>query len=197
MSGIGADDTGSSDVGEGPSEATATNEGTAAGTRSERDADFSLLEGTNPRIAALETELADAKDKHLRALADFENYKRRALKERSELIKYQGEQVFADLLEVADGFERALEHEGADPVKVIEGVRLIQKQLLDTFSRWDVRSESSMGQIFDPQKHRALSKAPAPEGTADGAVVGELKKVYRYKDKILRFGEVVVAQREE
>ena len=97
-----------------------------------RDADFSLLnddsdpgsggsDGTDAaRLKQLESELASEREKHLRALADLENYKRSAIKERSQLVKYQGQQVFQDLLEVVDDMERALQF--AEPVSEEAGL---------------------------------------------------------------------------
>jgi len=175
----------------------------------ERDADFSNLaedegalqgeeappltdDGENSEIAALRAEVADHKDKYLRALADFENYKKRALKERSELIKYQGERIIEDFLEVLDALELGLAHGESDPAKVLEGLKLIHKLFLDTLGRWEVRPDPAMGKDFDPVKHKAISRMVVPNAKV-GTVVGELKKPYFYKDKLLRPGEVVVA----
>jgi len=177
----------------------------------ERDGDFSKLEeggngaapegdapsgsagsGEVDELAALRAEVADHKDKYLRALADFENYKKRALKERSELIKYQGERIIGDFLEILDTLELALTHGESDPGKVQEGIKLIQKMFVDTLGRWEVRADTAMGAEFDPVKHKAISRLVVPNAKA-GTVVGELKKPYFYKDKLLRPGEVVVA----
>lgn len=175
----------------------------------ERDADFSKLaeeegglqgeaappltdDGENSEIAVLRAEVADHKDKYLRALADFENYKKRALKERSELIKYQGERILGDFLDILDNLELALNHGGSDPAKVLEGLKLIHKLFIDTLGRWEVRPDPAMGKDFDPVKHTAISRMVVPN-TKAGTVVGELKKPYFYKDKLLRPGEVVVA----
>jgi len=194
----------------------AASEGAASGASSvngaERDADFSKLAeevaaaeeareesgsatpeaGEATEIAALKAEVADHKDKYLRALADFENYKKRALKERSELIKYQGERILGDFLDVLDTLELGLTHGESDPAKVLEGLKLIHKLFVDTLGRWEVRPDSAMGKEFDPVKHTAISRMVVPN-TKAGTVVGELKKPYFYKDKLLRPGEVVVA----
>jgi molecular chaperone GrpE len=176
----------------------------------ERDADFSKLEdmadvgagvaggeggvtgGGSSAVAALQAEVAEHKDRYLRALADLENYKKRALKERSELLKYQGERVIGDFLEVLDALELAMVHAESDPTKVQEGIKLIHKMFVDTLGRWEVRADSALGGDFDPVKHKAISRLVVGEKKA-GTVVGELKKTYFYKDKLLRPGEVVVS----
>lgn len=166
------------------------------------DADFSALEadgaeegsaGNDSReMEKLRAELAEQKEKHLRVLAEFDNYKKRVLKERSELVKYQGEQVLLDILPIMDNFDLALQHLDADPAKVREGVEMIHKELLGVLSKWEVKPEPSLGLEFDPTKHSALSKVPTADAKA-GTIISEFRKPYFYKDKLLRAGEVVVA----
>ncbi|RMG39252.1 MAG: nucleotide exchange factor GrpE [Candidatus Dadabacteria bacterium] len=182
----------------------------------ERDADFEELEsqdegvngaapaeegsdrdragegGPNPDLETFERELQDLRQKYLRALADLENYKKRAVKERSELIKYQGENILADMVEVLDNLDRALEHSEQDPASLKEGVELIHRMFVDTLGKWQVRGESLVGQKFDPEKASAISQVQSEEYPPN-TVVNELKKPYFYKDKLLRPGEVVVA----
>lgn len=176
-------------------------EDTSKTAAAERDADFSKLEegaeaastgATGDEISALKAEVADHKDRYLRALADLENYKKRALKERSELIKYQGERIIGDFLEVLDTLELAVAHGESDPAKVQEGIKLIHKMFVDTLGRWEVRADPAMGIEFDPVKHKAISRLVVADAKP-GTVVGELKKTYFYKDKLLRPGEVVVS----
>ena len=148
-------------------------------------------------IEKLHTELAASQDKYLRMLADFENFKKRSVKERSDLLKYQGEQLVQDLVRVIDDLELAVSFSAAsssdlDPHKILEGLSMINKNFIDTLAKWGIRAESALGQQFDPQKHMAISKIAAGD-SAPGTVVSELKKLYFYKDKILRVAEVVVA----
>lgn len=165
-----------------------------------RDADFSKLAQIDAqaekRIAELEQQLSAEHDNYLRALAELENYRRRATKERAELLKYQGERIITDLIEVVDNFDLALKHAkssgaaGADEFQ--KGVELIHKLFLDILGRWEVRSESAVGQEFDPNRHEALSRV-AVDDAKPGTVVNEFKRAYWYKDKLLRPGSVVVA----
>lgn len=164
------------------------------------DADFSALEGesltgeeSTPSPGATKRELDEYREKYLRALAELENYKKRALKDRSDLLKYQGERVLYDLLEVVDNFELALQHTKSDPEKLREGIEMIYKQFVEMLGKWSVKSESGMGKEFDPAKFSAISRVPVHDA-APGTIINELKKAYFYKDKLLRPGEVVVAE---
>ena len=139
---------------------------------------------------SLEAELADAKDRYLRLAADFENFKRRALKEQSELLKYQGEKIVVDMLEVLDNLELALSHSSASQDSLKTGLEMVHKLFVEKLGKWQIRGESSVGTQFDPQKHAAISRVP---GAESGVIVGELKKPYFYKDKLIRCGEVIVA----
>lgn len=160
-----------------------------------RDVDFSKnpSEVLSEEVQHLRQEANDFKDKYLRALADFENFKKRSLKERSDILKYQGQSVIVDLLEVLDGFDRAiLTPEESDPKVFREGILMIHKMLASIMAKNEVRGESALGGEFNPLKHEAISQIPSPEHKA-GSVIGELKKAYFYKDKIIRHGQVVVA----
>ena len=143
-------------------------------------------------IAALRAEINEFKDKYLRALAEIENVKKRGMKERADLLKYQGERILVDVLEVADNLERAMAEKEASADKMRDGVALILKLLIDTLSRWEVKGESAIGKDFDPKIQRAIGQAPV-QGAKVGSVIAEMKKAYFYKDKLLRVGEVVVA----
>lgn len=187
--------------------------GGAAG--SARDADFSVLDDEqhpsaseavsmadegqaaddgqlSHEIEQLKTALTDEQDKHLRLLAEFDNFRKRALKERSDLLKYQGERIFVDVLDIVDNLELALQHAEADPAKLKSGVELIYKMFTDMLAKWEVRPEPGIGKAFDPNRHNAISRAETRDADP-GTIISELKKAYFYKDKLLRLGEVVVA----
>ncbi len=144
-------------------------------------------------LTSLEKELRDTQEKYLRSLADFENHRKRALKERSELVKYQGEAIFRDLLEVVDNFDLALSHLDCDAQQMRKGIEMIHQMFSAFLSKWEVKGVSSVGQNFDPSAQNAISTAPAVEGLEPGQVVAELKKAYFYKDKLIRPGDVIVA----
>lgn len=160
-----------------------------------RDVDFSKSPSAvlEEELQIVRNEAKENYDKYLRALAELENFKKRSAKERSDLIKYQGEKIFVDLLDIVDDFERAMQFANADIGHFKSGVELIHKRLLDVLSKWEIRGETGVGKSFDPNIHHAISKVPATADTAAGTIVGELKKVFFYRDKVLRHGEVVVA----
>jgi len=155
-----------------------------------------LAESVAAEIAALKEDATENHEKYLRALADLDNYKKRAIKERSDLIRYQGEQVIVDLLEVVDNFERALASDSSEKDQLKTGIEMIYKQLIDLLTKNGVKGESSVGKPFNPETHQALSQIES-EGVAPGCVVSELKKTYFYKDKLIRIGQVVVAASEK
>lgn len=146
--------------------------------------------GVDGEKQALAQELAESKDRYLRLMADFENFKRRTLKEQSELLKYQGEKIIVDLLEVLDNLELALAHSSTNEGSLKTGLEMVHKIFVEKLGRWEIRGEPCVGAQFDPQKHSAISKVPGKE---PGVIVAELKKPYFYKDKLVRYGEVVVA----
>lgn len=178
----------------------------SSGQEGSNDPNIALLEALK-EIKELKKEVASAHDKYLRSLADFENFKRRSIKERSELLKYQGEPLILDLLRVIDDFDLAMRfvnEQGAanasgseaavesDPQKFKQGIELIYKGFCDVLKKWDIRPESSIGKVFDPVKQLAISRVSLPDA-APGTVVSELKKAFFYKDKLIRVAEVVVA----
>lgn len=149
------------------------------------------LEGSEV-VEALKAEVQENHEKYLRALADFENFKRHATKQRADLLKYQGEAIFLSLLDIVDNFERALDAKQSDAEQLRAGLEIIYNQLVELMSRHEVRGDSAVGQKFDPQMHEALSIAPTSE-VEPGVVLDQLKKAYFYKDKLLRPAQVVVA----
>lgn len=144
-------------------------------------------------INKLQEELAQAKQDYLRALADVDNHQKRALKERSELLKYQGERLIVDLLEVVDSYDLALGQEDQSKEALEEGMKAISQQLQQILDKWEVKAETAQGEKFNPKTHDALSMVPSPDHEA-GTVIQELKKAYYYKDKLVRAGQVIVAQ---
>jgi molecular chaperone GrpE len=143
-------------------------------------------------VDALRAEVADYKNRYLRLMADFDNYKKRTIKEQSDLLRYQGEKVIVDLLEVLDNLELALSHSSAEFDKLKTGLEMVHKLFVERLAKWEVKAEPGMGNAFDPQKHNAISRVPGADAKP-GTIVGELKKAYFYKDRLIRFGEVVVA----
>jgi molecular chaperone GrpE len=137
--------------------------------------------------------LREEHERLLRTAAEFENFKRRAAKEKEDIGKFAVERLLKDFLPVADNLERALDHaEQHDPKVVIDGVRLVQKMLDQAFGKHGVTSFSAVGAAFDPNSHEALMQAESD--LAPGTVVSEMAKGYRLHERLVRPAAVVVAK---
>jgi len=143
-------------------------------------------------LVRLRGEVDEAQERYIRLLAEFENFRRRTQRERADIIKYQGEQIVVDLLEVIDNVERAMTFAQGDSEQFRGGVELIFRNFQGVLEKWGVRLESGVGKEFDPKIQSALSTLPTAD-SAPGTIVGELKKAAFFKDKLIRVGEVVVA----
>ena len=152
-------------------------------------------------VAALETRLAateqakkDNWDKYLRAVADLDNYRKRAKRDLDDARADARTRVLKELLPVVDNLERALAHEssGGDGDAVIEGVRLVLRQFLTALERCEVTKVEAAGQAFDPNLHEAIGQeeSDSPAGT----IVNVLQTGYKLGDRLLRPALVVVAK---
>jgi molecular chaperone GrpE len=146
------------------------------------------------RILTLEAELAKAKaqaeehyDHLLRLQADFDNYRKRSQKEKTELIKYASERIVADLLPVLDNFERAACAAKVNPdiAAFSQGVDMIFRQLQAALSKEGLKAMDAVGQPFDPNLHEAVLRVESEEHP-ENTVVEELQKGYYLKEKVLR-----------
>jgi molecular chaperone GrpE len=148
------------------------------------------------RIAALEAEKADLKDRMLRIAADFDNWKKRARKDQADGESRAKETVLRDLLEVTDNLERATASWGrskeTDAKSIKDGVELVLRQFHSKLERYQVKSVESVGKPFDPRFHEAISQAPTADAQP-GSVLQELQKGYLIGDRLLRPAMVVVA----
>jgi molecular chaperone GrpE len=147
------------------------------------------------RVAALEAERNETKDRMLRIAAEFENWKKRSRVSQAEAEAAARERVLRDVLEVADNLERATEARGdgaADVASVLKGVNLVLRLLQQKLERHDVRPFEAKGQPFDPRLHEAISRVESADVPA-GAVAAELQKGYRIGDKLLRPAMVSVS----
>jgi molecular chaperone GrpE len=148
------------------------------------------------KLASLEAEKAELKDRMLRIAAEFDNYKKRARKDQADGESRAREAVLRDLLEVTDNLERATASWGTgkdtDAKAIRDGVELVLRQFHSKLERYQVKAVESVGQPFDPRFHEAISQAPSAEVKA-GSVLHELQKGYVIGDKLLRPAMVVVA----
>lgn len=149
-------------------------------------------------IQKLQEQAEKFKNDYLYLRAEFENYKRNAIKERSDLIKYGGERFIRDLLEVVDNFDRALQvNVTADNLTTFkQGVEITAQELKSLLARHSVTEVPTEGAPFDPAIHEALS-SEATDKVAPGHVARVFKKPYKLHDKVIRTGQVVVAKKPE
>ncbi|GAB3257499.1 nucleotide exchange factor GrpE [Larkinella harenae] len=139
-------------------------------------------------------ELTDLKDKYLRLYADFENFRRRTAKEKVDLISNANEGLLQALLPVLDDFERALKSaETTSDVEALkEGVKLIFNKFYKVLEVKGVKSMESVGQVFNPDLHEAITQFPAPSDDLKGKVIDETEKGYFLNDKVIRFAKVIL-----
>jgi len=135
-------------------------------------------------------------DKYLRLAAEYDNYRRRTLKERMELTKSAGEDVLINILPVIDDFERALGSidEAKEISAVKEGVQLIYGKFKDFLKYKGVKEIDAKEKEFDTDLHEAITKIPAPDEKLKGKVVDVIEKGYFLNDKVIRFSKVVVGE---
>lgn len=147
-------------------------------------------------IKELQEKLDAANDKYLRLSAEFDNYRKRTLKEKAELTKSAGEQILEKILPVMDNFERALQSmETATDVPALrEGVQLIYTTFRDFLSQHGVKEIECVNTDFNPDLQEAVTKIPAPSEEMKGKVVDCIQKGYTLYDKVIRFPKVVVGE---
>ena len=144
----------------------------------------------------LKADLADQKDKYLRLMAEFENFKRRTAKERVDLIQTAGKDVIVSLLDVMDDCDRAEKqlNESDDIAVQKEGIQLVFNKIRATLHAKGLKAMESIDQAFDVELHEAITEVPVPDASKKGKVIDEVTKGYYLNDKIIRFAKVVVGK---
>jgi molecular chaperone GrpE len=143
-------------------------------------------------------ELAELKDRYLRLGADFDNFRRRTLKERQDLLNYGSENLIKELLPIVDNLERAVEHgrkeeQRGDSDNLLQGIELTHRSVMQLLTRQGVTEIQALGQPFDPQIHEAVRRVAKTDKPA-GSVVEVYQKGYMLKDRMLRPAMVAVAE---
>ena len=138
---------------------------------------------------ALQSQVSELKDKHLRLLAEFDNYKKRTVRERLDLLSTASKDVILALLPVLDDFDRA--KKSAD---FSEGMNLVYNRLNATLQSLGLKEMESNGQPFDPEWHDAITEIPSPTEDMKGKVIDTVEKGYLLNDKIIRHAKVVVGK---
>lgn len=144
-------------------------------------------------VEELRAELQQERDRHLRARADFENYRRRVERDRHVAARQAKRELLKALVDLADGFDRALVHVDDSPESVAAGLNSMQRRLTSLLEAEGVTSFESVGQRFDPALHEAMATV-RDEGAAAGTVVDEAGRGYLWNDELLRPARVRVAE---
>lgn len=145
-------------------------------------------------ITKLKEDLDDAKDKYLRLFAEFDNYKKRTVKERFELMKTAAQETIIAILPVLDDFDRAKKSSDNGSEVFSEGVQLVYQKLYTTLENLGLTSLESNGEKFDEEFHDAITDIPAPSEELKGKIVDTLEKGYILNGKIIRHAKVVVGK---
>ena len=148
-------------------------------------------------IEKLQAQIAQEKKEYLFLMADFDNYRKRTLKEKQDMLKNGAERAMLELLPVVDDFERAIDamnNSNGDSEAVKEGVMLIYNKFIKYLEHNNVKPIESTGKEFDTDLHEAITMFPAPSDDLKGKVVDTTLKGYMINDKVLRHAKVVVGQ---
>jgi len=143
-----------------------------------------------------EVKIKELNERYLRLYSEFDNYRKRTIKEKSEIIKTAAEDVFKAILPVMDDLERAIKANEtvSDATAIKEGIQLIYNKLKNATAQKGLTAFESKGETFDPDLMEAITNIPAIDETQKGKVIDEVEKGYKLGDKVVRFAKVVIAQ---
>ncbi len=179
-----------------------TSEGEPAPERQHKQSEEEKVAGV-PETDKVENELtetmsklADMQDKYIRLSAEFDNYRKRTLREKMDLSKYAGENLLLKIIPLMDDFERALKHmdDATDCVAMKSGIDLIYGKFSEFLRQNGVKEIEALNSNFNVDIHEAVAKVPVPEEDQKGKVVDVILKGYYLQDKVLRFSKVVVGE---
>jgi len=147
-------------------------------------------------VEELNIQVSEAKDKYLRLFAEFDNFKKRNIRERMDLLKNASQDAFSSLLPVIDDFDRAKNSadDESSEESFSEGVLLVYNKLNSILNAKGLKKMESTGEVFDPELHEAITKIPAPSDEMKGKVIDTIESGFYLNDKIIRHAKVVVGE---
>lgn len=162
----------------------------------EAEVEICGIEALNKQLLDAQAQVEKEKKEYLFLMAEFDNFRKRTIKEKSELIKNAAESVLKGLLPIVDDFERGLEASAKvdDPADVRKGMELIYNKLVKYLEQNGVKAIVSTGRPFDAELHEAIAMVPAADEKQKGIVIDTPTKGYTLNDKVLRHAKVVVGQ---
>ena len=164
--------------------------------QSENEEENEGLDEESTDISDKDSQIAELKDKYLRLAAEFENYKRRTVKEKLNMMGTANRDTLSALLPVMDDFDRAKKNaedeNSTEPFS--EGVMMVYNKLFNTLQQKGIKAMESNGEDFDPELHEAITEIPAPSNEMRRKVIDTVEKGYYLKEAILRYAKVVVGK---
>ena len=153
-------------------------------------------ENEDEKSAELEEKYNSLNDNYLRLMAEYDNYRKRTIREKADLIRNGGESVILSVLSVIDNFERAIKaNEAATDISAVkEGIDLIYQQLITTIKQQGVKEIETENVDFDTELHEAITTVPAPSEELKGKIIDCTQKGYLLNDKVIRFSKVVIGE---
>ena len=163
---------------------------------SQEEAQETTAEEEVSPTAELENQIAELKDKYLRQVAEFDNYRKRTLKEKTELILNGGENILKSLLPVIDDMERAQKsmEKSEDLSSIKEGINLVFKKFVTTLENAGLNKIDTDGKDFNTDEHEAIAMIPAPTDDMKGKVIDCVQPGYKLNDKVIRHAKVAIGQ---
>jgi molecular chaperone GrpE len=146
-----------------------------------------------PDIEQLQEQWRNEHQMYLRALADFDNFRRRVERERADAARNGKYEIIVSMLDALDGFDRAFLQIDDTPAAVVEGFQAIHRQLLGVLEAQGVTPFESLGKLFNPELHEAIGSVKT-DAVESGVIVAELQRGYRWGEKVIRPARVRVAQ---
>lgn len=147
-------------------------------------------------LTLAQEQVAELSDKHLRLQAEFDNYRKRTLKEKMELTKTAGERILLNIIPVMDDFERAMSTvESTDDIESVkDGLHLIYSKFEAFLTQSGIAAIPTENEVFDTDKHEAITQIPAPTKDLKGKIVDCVQKGYTLNDKVIRHSQVVIGE---
>ncbi|HID56267.1 TPA: nucleotide exchange factor GrpE [Candidatus Poribacteria bacterium] len=165
--------------------------------KTEGNQEEKLLSESLEEIERIKAEAEAARDRLLRAAAEYENFKKRAEREKEEAMKFIAESIVLDIIPIVDNLDRAIKSAQSDEKKnfdaLLQGIEMIQKQMLSVLEKYGVGVIESEGQPFDPRIHEAILQVPSEE-YPENTVVQEFERGYTLHDKVIRPAKVIVSK---
>lgn len=154
-----------------------------------------LSEESDP-VRELQTKYNELNNSYLRLHAEFDNFRKRTMKEKADIIKSGGERVLTDMLPLADDFERAMQalHAAEDKAAMVEGMDLIYSKFVNFMNQHGVKEIEAVGQPFDADRFEAITTVPVQDADQKGLIIDCVQKGYELNDKIIRYPKVIVGE---